>query len=129
MEKELWYVGFVDSDLPLWLRWMARPKFQHIVMMRYDVDYDVWLFVEWSARRLFIELYRKEEVDAIWNDIRERGCLISVEAETGMINMRPRMPIYCVTWAKQLIGIKAPMVLTPYQLYCELLRRGADVIF
>ncbi len=129
MGKERWYVGFVDADLPWWLRWMTRPKFRHIVMMRYDVDYKIWLFVEWSSRRLYVEVYKKDEVSCIWEDIRARGSMLSIETKEIFGNMSPKMPIYCVTWAKQLIGLNEPFILTPYQLSCELKRLGADVIF
>ena len=110
-------------------RWCTRPYFRHVCMMRYDLDFDVWLFVEWSSRRLYVELYRGEDVDGIFYKFREEGVLLAIDTQTLEKNSRPRMPLYCVSWAKQLLGIDAPFILTPYQLSCELLKRGADVIF
>lgn len=119
----------MDAELPWLWRWLTRPHFRHVCMMRYDLDFDVWLFVEWSSRRLYVELYRGEDVDGILHKFREEGVLLAIDTQALEKNSRPRMPLYCVTWAKQLLGIDAPFVLTPHQLACELLKRGADVIF
>lgn len=129
MGTERWLIGFVETALPWWLRILTRKWFRHVVALKYDPDYDIWVYIEWSSRKLFFELYKGEEVTAILMDIKERGSLLAVESEIARGDMVANAPVYCVTWVKHLVGFKNYFCLTPYHLYCELKKRGADVIF
>ena len=98
-------------------------------MLKWDPDYEVWVFIEWSSRRLYVELYDRETAKGIFWKLYEEGTALSCETQTLEENRRPRLPLYCVTWAKQLLGVEDWRIITPYQLKCELLRRGASVMF
>lgn len=125
---ERWFVGFIEAEVPWWLRLLTRPNFRHVVALRYDHRFDVWIFIEWSSRRLFVENYKGEEIDPVLAKLRAEGGMLALDVTTRT-NFAPRAPLYCVSWTKQLLGISAPWVLTPWQLACELRRRGAGVIF
>lgn len=129
MAKERWFIGFVDTDVPWWLRMWTRKGFRHVIMMRYEPKYNLWHFVEWSSKRLFVEMLQGDEATAVWWRVENEGSMLSFETQGITGNIRPRLPLYCVSWAKQLLGLRLPRVITPYQLSCELKRLGADVIF
>jgi len=98
-------------------------------MLKYDAVFDAWLFVEWSSRKLYIELYNKKDITAVFWHLQQNGFAVRFDSEVLPINPRPRLLLYCVTWAKHALGIDAWWVITPYQLKCELIRRGGSVMF
>jgi hypothetical protein len=52
---------------------------------------------------------------------------LDVEVKDKPIYM-PRL-MYCVSFIKHIVGLNKFWVLTPYQLYCELLKDGAQIMF
>jgi hypothetical protein len=40
----------------------------------------------------------------------------------------PRL-MYCVSFVKHIVGLNKFWVLSPYQLYCELIKDGAQIMF
>lgn len=123
-----WLIGFVDSDLPWYWKWMTKPGFQHIFAMRYDPVMDVWIFVEWSGHQLHVELYRGPDVDAIFWQLRRNGhTMVSFKTDSHRDHLfAPLFPIYCVSWAKHLVGLRSNFIYTPHQLYKALLKAGGQ---
>ena len=64
----------------------------------------------------------------IGNIIREKNTIFIEYEPTNNHIWLPRL-LYCVSFIKHLCNIRNIFVLTPYQLYCELLKRGGQVIF
>ena len=128
----IWYVGFRNSmkPLPLPWRWMCRDGYQHVYAMRYDPFMDCWILCEWLGIRLHIEALRGEKVAALFHQASQSGRMGSYESKySNGIAFNFRLPIYCVTWAKHLLGLQYCSAVTPYQLFCALRKRGGSVMF
>ena len=121
-----WFVGFCDQDIPAPWKWFTRPGFVHVWATTYI---DVWLFLEWSSYRLFIELVDGDTVDALFAISKKSGTLIETRSVEEPVKLtRPTMPTYCVSLLKQLLGLRG-VIVTPYQLFCAIKRDGGRVIF
>lgn len=122
-----WIVGFVDCPLPWWYRIFCRRYFRHCFALRYNERYGLWIFMEWTARGMFVEEYHGPYVDMILEEAAQRGTLVSYKAEPMDQISVPWQPLYCVSWLKHLLNIPG-FAITPYQLFCELRKRGGEVI-
>ncbi len=128
----IWYVGFRKSNgvIPLPWRWLCKENYEHVFAMRYDAKVDCWVLCEWLGRNLHIELLTGEKVEWMFHQASVQGNMIAYEGrypERLVLNFR--MPIYCVTWVKHLLGLKGCFAVTPYQLFCALRKRGGSVMF
>ncbi len=61
--------------------------------------------------------------------LRTKGACIEINSqELPPATKHGTIPIYCVSWIKQLLGLRG-FILTPYQLFCALKRYGGTVIY
>lgn len=129
---EIWYIGFRPTPKPLpkpWC-WFIKRKFSHCLAFRFIPSLDRWLLCEWSGQKVFLEVWQGHELDRLFAWIMEEGALISFEARLAQDCIwKFRMPFYCVSWVKHLLGLRNCWALTPYQLFCALKKRGGTVIF
>jgi len=124
-----WFVGFIDSEVPRPWYWLTRPGFRHCFCFYYMPERDCWWFLEWTAYRLHIEPLVGDQIDAIFYLLRTKGTCVVIDCE----DLPPAAnhgtaPIYCVSWVKQLLGLRG-FILTPYQLFRALKRYGGDIIY
>jgi hypothetical protein len=129
---QIWYVGFrpVPKTLPAPWRWFINKQFSHVTAFRYDPDFNAWHFVEWCGICIHVELWRGEQMDNLFAWLKRDGALISYEAEIDPNKIiKFRMPFYCVSWVKHLLGLRRCAAITPRQLFCALKKRGGSVIF
>lgn len=135
-----WIILFCDPD-PLtggegWrerllyrmLGWL-RPGFRHCWAMRRADAFAGWVVVNPTSARLDIFDVCDGEViecgdrtftgyDAFLDDSVARGILTHVQAtEQPGKHWRPRGLFSCVVAIKHLLGVEAPWVMTPWQLY------------
>ncbi len=133
VKGHIWFVGFRESSRPLpipW-RWLVKKEgFKHVYAMRFDPDNDCWILCEWLGTSLHINVIRGEKADWMFHSASVSGALLSYESSFSEgVALNFRMPIYCVTWVKHLLGLSYCPAVTPYQLFCALRKRGASVIF
>jgi len=124
-----WIICFRNSpNFGLWrLFTFWRPDFGHVFAVRYVPELDAWQRFECASERFIFEtLFEDDAVWLIHHLIHECTC-IEVEGLDSPIQMPGIM--YCVSFVKHLVGIRNPFILTPYQLYCELLKREHKFIF
>jgi hypothetical protein len=131
---EIWYIGFRPLAKPKLLpkpwRWFIDNQFAHCMAFRYDPVVDGWIFAEWAGTCLHIEVWRGEKMDNLFAWLKQDGALISFEVSVDPDNIvKFRMPFYCVTWVKHLLGIRKCAAVTPKQLFSALKKRGGSVIF
>lgn len=114
----MWYVIFCDSNRPE-SKWM-RPGFRHCYAMRNDYG-AVW--TRFNPCRSHIDI--SQELVSDYPTIQD----YVTDAETYLAyNGKPcdvahsLSVVSCVGAVKYLLGIQAPFVLTPYQLYKHLQR-------
>ncbi|WP_185961496.1 hypothetical protein [Telmatospirillum sp. J64-1] len=108
----------------VWLRWL-RPGFRHCFLLLEDES--GWLAYEPLVHRT--EILRLDIPPAF--DLRrwyeERGHVVVETRLFPADSRRPRLGIYsCVEAVKRVLGIQAPLVLTPWQLYRHLCAATAD---
>ncbi len=104
-----------------------RPQFGHVFIIYYDVDNNIWIKFECASQRFVIDTYKGEDADWLVGYLIENCICLDCETEHTVI-YAPRFT-YCVSIAKHFVGIRSPWILTPYQLYCELIKKGAKRIF
>lgn len=107
---------------------LHRPDFQHVYAVRYDPDLKIWITFEFASQRFNFEWCSGEEAAYLVGDLFENHKCIEIEASEGKPILTPRF-MYCVSFVKHIVGINNPFILTPYQLYCELIKRGGKPIF
>jgi len=104
-----------------------RKGFGHVFVISYDVDNDIWIKFECASQRFVVDTYKGEDADYLVGYLIENCICLDCEVESTMTYI-PRWT-YCVSIAKHFAGIRSPWILTPYQLYCELIKNGAKRIF
>ena len=104
-----------------------RPEHQHCFAVRYNAKIRSWLTLECSSQRVNFEVLKGKEADELVRYIVDFCECIEIEVKGETVYL-PRL-MYCVSFVKHLIGIRNMLILTPYHLRCELLKRGGTVIF
>jgi hypothetical protein len=124
-----WIVGFFDIGRPrFWASPFLKDGFRHVIAFGYDIDKELWLVVDWGKTGLVSRILNNDEVDQLIAFIEaNKGCFLSVKSRRARFKT-PMMPCWCVTAIRHLLGVEEPL-LTPYQLYCALRRRGGTPIF
>lgn len=125
-----WYIAFVcpteDKPRRWWHAWMKGP-YDHCFAFGY-VPHKAWVLVDWSSQGLMVRLLEPKEIGALVVEIyRANGLILGHAAVVDNIVM-PRLPIYCVSMVKQLLGLRS-FAVTPTQLAGELQAMGCRRMF
>jgi hypothetical protein len=125
-----WIIAFYDGGPRNWWDRFTRPGFRHCFAVRYLEPMDAWTLVDWNNHGLIIDFLPKRFIDAMIVGVNDAGGVF-LEAEVQPTRRRivPLTPLYCVSAVKDLIGLRAWRVITPWQLYCALMKRGAQRMF
>lgn len=124
-----WIICFCESkNIGLWKHFTKhREGFSHVFAIKYDPQYEIWTKYEFSTQGFRFENYTDAEADLLWANMINYWTCLEVEVKNKPIYM-PRL-MYCVSFIKHIVGLNKFWVLTPYQLYCELLNNGAVLMF
>jgi len=124
-----WVICFKEAkNLGIWrLFTRHRPDFGHVFAVCYDTEMDTWYKFEYATQRFNFEWMRREEADWLIADLMYNCTCLQIEGRKNPVYL-PRW-LYCVSFIKHVVGINKPWILTPYQLYCELRKMGAEDIF
>ena len=124
-----WIVCFRHADNigPWKLITLHTKQFGHVFAVRYDNDLGLWMRFECASQRFRFEILGEEESDFLAYDMLE-NC-ICVETEVQDSNIYAPRWLYCVSFVKHILGMNKPWILTPYQLYCELIKKEHRIIF
>jgi len=125
-----WIICFRPAvNIGIWkLFTLHRPDFQHVYAVRYDPDLKIWITFEFASQRFNFEWCSREDAAYLVGDLFENHKCVEIEASEGKPILTPRF-MYSVSFVKHIVGINNPLILTPYQLYCELIKRGGKPIF
>lgn len=118
---DLALVAFTGRATLAWLR-MLKPGFRHcFVLLRTKGQ---WLYLDPMVHYTFASVVGAYPLLDLMRVFRRQGCRLCL--------VRPRMPpprplawrpYTCVEEVKRVLGLRAPWVLTPWQLYRRLDRR------
>jgi hypothetical protein len=117
-----------------WLLSFLKPGFRHVFAMRPTGPGDGWLIANWHSGRLDL-IEAAGPVDVGPRRFADYGAFVAAMAAAGLATTlavttgegrtwRVRGPATCVTAAKHLIGIAAPLAVTPWGLYRHLTAGG-----
>lgn len=114
------WVGFVGTAVLWWQRWL-RPGFRHCFVILDDGAH--WIVVDPLAARTDIAAIDHADAPDLPDRFRRLG-LTLVETRSGDSEFRPApwRPATCVETVKRILGLRAPRVCTPWQLYRFLTR-------
>ena len=124
-----WIVCFQKSpNIGIWrLFTLFRQDYGHVFAASYIIELDAWLRVEFASQRMRIELLVGEKSDELFYELMNSTVCVEITAKDNPIQL-PRLN-YCTSFIKHLLGIKKFWILTPYQLYCELIKLGGKRMF
>lgn len=125
-DSQTWLVVF-DRCYGLKRRWWLHPAFQHVHLLRDNRDQ--CLMVNSFAHVMAIREYPNTLEDILQQELLQNPTAILQYTIHYGSHYRPGFiePLTCVSVAKRILGIRRRL-LTPKQLYHELIRAGALVI-
>lgn len=125
-----WIFCFRETEnIGLWrLFTFHRPQFGHVYCVRYEPSIESWIFAECSSKKINFDILRGEEADLLVHDMLNECICVECEQVDNEVIQAPRW-LYCTSFANHIAGLKSFFIFTPYQLYCELIKRGGRVIF
>jgi hypothetical protein len=129
-DKMFFDVVLVFRNLPdranrSWLWSLLKPGFQHVECWQYHAAWALWTRLEPCFEGIVLDLQPHAPDEQSWVE----GCdstFLRVQRETPKDKMHTPFafgPLTCVEIAKAAIGLHAPLVRTPYQLF-KALRHG-----
>ena len=124
-----WIIVFSKAkNIGIW-KWftMGREDYSHVFAVRYDVELDCWFRLEFASERMNFEAIRGDEADLLFAHMMSNCICVDVEVGADSIYF-PRW-LYCVSFVKHIIGCNKWWILTPYQLYCELIKNNGQILF
>ena len=104
-----------------------REGFSHVYAVSYDPELSLWKKLEFTTTGFNYEVLTGKKATQLVLQMHITNKCIEYEVQDDPIYI-PRL-MYCVSFIKHLLGIKKFWLLTPYQLYCELLKRKGSIIF
>lgn len=108
------YLVFTDSKLK-GLKWL-KSGFQHCAVVRNEFG-SVWTVIQDGYNRMSVATYLVEEYPDPLMLFEGNSTIIPVEIQTKDRYRGTLCLFNCVEVCKAVLGIRAPFVLTPYQLY------------
>lgn len=124
--SRLWLIFFAEPTGPAWWARALRPGFRHCYAVSYYSDQERWVEFNPSRTGTVIRLWREDEFAArLALLLTESSAVLRVASRGDRLAAPPF--VFCTGSVKALLGIRS-LAFTPYQLYRDLLRRGADVV-
>jgi len=124
-----WLVCFQRSpNIGIWrLFTIFKPDYGHVFAAKYIPELEAWIRVEFASQRMRIEVLMGEESDKLFYELMTSTACVEIKSKDNPIQL-PRLN-YCTSFIKHLVGVRKFWILTPYQLYCELLKLGGKRMF
>lgn len=103
-----------------WLR-LLRPGFRHCLVVLDDGRH--WVVIDPTAPRTDVAVLERAGVPDLPDRFRALGLtVVPAAVRCGAIRPAPWGPFTCVEAVKRVLGLRAPFVLTPWQLHRYLTR-------
>ena len=122
--QEEWLIYFYeasDHPYPEWLRFLKKG-FKHCGALSYNSKNDIWVHLEFTHAGIRLSFLEKKELESMLGYLKQFKVLrCPVKNEWHMLRIKDTT---CVTFIMRLIGFYKWYILTPYQLYCALIKAG-----
>ena len=124
-----WIIDFCDAkNIGIWKLFTKHRKgFSHCFAVQYIPAVKHWICMEFVTRGFKASILTDDEATNMIGFMVKHCKCIEYEPTDKPIYV-PRW-LYCVSFMKHLCNVRKFWVLTPYQLYCELKKRGGKSIF
>lgn len=126
-----YYVAFLEDErFGSWWDVFTQKRFRHVAACR-QIE-GITQNVEYLRGRLFVESFALPvgEWLRVLEDYRLVTAIVEFEvAESDPFHYNLRGILTCVTIVKSFIGVNSPLVVTPKQLFRELMRRGGRILW
>ena len=122
-----WHVAFCDVKRPNFVQKILKPGFRHCWAFTFDPDADVWLVFDPAWYNCVIRAVPKPVIGAFINRAISEGPVLCMPVQQRPIR-KSRIFLSCVSQISHLVGVDL-FLATPYQLFCELQKNGAETRF
>ena len=121
--SEDWYIVFIESTYDSWFMRRLQPGFKHVYAMKKTEAGNFWQIVD--PLRPHLKVY--QELVSMYPHPRAfagpDAIILPITANIDRAGKVGTLSIFtCVDVVKALIGIRAPLVFTPWQLYKYIMR-------
>tara|TARA_R100001510_G_scaffold55864_1_gene60429 strand:- start:2349 stop:2801 length:453 start_codon:yes stop_codon:yes gene_type:complete len=126
-------VAFTKTNQKGFWKWVIgkHVNFSHCWVVFYQHDTDTWNWLEYNNTGFKFVSKRGDEATEMLATLVGRCTCIEITPKHRYSKVPQYLwPwLYCVSFCKHVIGVAKWSAITPYQLYCELLKRGGKEIF
>lgn len=122
-----WHVAFCDVKRPNPVQKFLKPGFRHCWAFTFDPEADVWLVFDPAWYNCVILAVPKPIIGAFINRAINEGPVLCMPVQQRPIR-KSRLFLSCVSQISHLLGVDL-FLATPYQLFCELQKNGAETRF
>ena len=123
VQKE-WLVYFYEADeypYPDWLQFLKKG-FKHCGAISYNSKHDSWIHPEYTHAGIRLSHLDKKELEDMLAYLKQFKVLrCPVKDQWHLIRFKD---LTCVAFMMRLIGFYKWYIITPYQLYCALIKQG-----
>ena len=123
VQKE-WLVYFYESeDHPYsdWLRFLQKG-FKHCGAISYSAKHKLWIHLEFTHAGIRLSYLDSKDIETMLFYLKKFKVLrCPVKDDWHLFRIKDTT---CVTFVMRLIGFYKWYILTPYQLYCALIKAG-----
>ena len=125
VQKE-WLVYFTDARTVRYAKWIwwwkPKPGFRHCGALHYDTNVEKWIHVEFNHAGIEITILSPIAAANLFDKLYDFEVLVCPKKDDWHL-MRIK-ELSCVSFIMRLIGFYRWWIITPYQLYCALLKAG-----
>lgn len=127
-------VAFTKTDQKGFWKWAIGKhiNFSHCWVVFYQAESDTWNWLEYNNCGFkFISKNGGEGATEMLAILVEHCTCVEIRPKRRYSKVPQYLwPwLYCVSFCKHVVGVSKWSAITPYQLYCELLKRGGKEIF
>jgi len=124
-----WIICFTKTKNTAFYRFWTwtRKEFSHVFAVRYYPEYNQWFVMDFNDQGFRYKIYKDDSATHLIAFLIKR--CICVDYTPKSSKSYTPLWLYCTTFIKHLVNIRKFWIVTPYQLYCELLKQGGKVIF
>lgn len=119
-----WLIYFYESDDHKYADWLQFLKkgFKHCGALSYSDKHDLWIHLEFTHAGIRLSYLDKKDIEDIFFFLKDFKILrCPVKDQWHSLRIKDTT---CVTFIMRLIGFYKWYILTPYQLYCALIKAG-----